>query len=160
MIAAPAPPDRAAKATGSMEDFVPCLSPRRCLRPWPRVLAGRDDGAGAARGDGSMAAPRVVGPISTDLVDGLVGRDLVKQFGQHRGIANPAACHFDCPDFQRIRIDAQMDFAPLPRFGRPVFLGKPLAFALGLDPSAVDQKMQCARTGTIGNGDVQTFLAA
>ena len=49
VIAAPAPPDRAAKATGGAEDFVPGLSLRRCLQPWPRVLAGRDDGAGAAR---------------------------------------------------------------------------------------------------------------
>ena len=94
---------------------------------------------------------------------------------------------FDCPDFQSIRLrrgfdppdqilillSPQVNLAPplgeclhspagqrLPRLGRPVFLGKPLAFALRLDPGAVDQEMQCASAGAIRNGDVQTARTA
>ena len=41
-----------------------------------------------------------------------------------------------------------------------MFLRKPLAFALGFDPGAVDQEVQRTGAGPIGNGDVQAFLAA
>ena len=41
--------------------------------------------------------------------------------------------------------------------GRPGFLGEPLA--RGLDPRAVDQEMQRASAGPLGDGEVQTFLA-
>ena len=53
----------------------------------------------------------------TDFANGLVGEDLVEQFGQHGGIrcpemdcpqtmggADPAAGHLDRPDLQRIRM--------------------------------------------------------
>jgi hypothetical protein len=76
-----------------------------------------------------------------DLADGRVGRDLVPKFREHRGIANPASGHLYRPAFQSIRIDTQMDLAPLSRPGSSMFLGKPLgkplAFSLGLDPGAV-----------------------
>ena len=110
-----------------------------------------------------MAGTGVIGIVCSDLADGLVGGlvggDLVQQFGQHRGIADPAAGHFDRPDFQSVGINPQVNLALLARLGRPVFLGKPLTCALGLDPGAVDQEMQRTRAGPIGDGDVQTFLA-
>ena len=47
-----------------------------------------------------------------------------------------------------------------PGLGRPVFPSEPRAFALRLDPGAVDQEMQCTRAGAIRNGDVQTARTA
>lgn len=41
-----------------------------------------------------------------------------------------------------------------------MFLGEPLAFTLGLDPGAIDQKMQGARALAIRDGNIQTFLTA
>ena len=96
-------------------------------------------GAGVARRDGGVAAPRVIGSVGTDFADGLVGGDLVLQFGQHRRISNPATGNLDGPDLERVGIDTKMHFPPLPRPGRPVFLGEPLTFTLSLDPGAVDQ---------------------
>jgi hypothetical protein len=64
------------------------------------------------------------------------------------------------PDLQRIRIDPQVNLAPLARLGRPVFYGEPRTFALGFDPGVVDQEVKRTSAGTIRNGDVQTFLAA
>jgi hypothetical protein len=67
---------------------------------------------------------------------------LVQQFGQHGSITNPAASHLNCPDLQRIGINAKVDLTPLPQLGRPMFLGKPLPFALSFDPGAIDQQVQ------------------
>ena len=172
MGTAPAPPDRAAKAAGGADSCVPGLSAGCVFQPWPRVLARRYDGAGAARRDRGVAGPRVVSTVRTDLADRLVNGDLVQKFGQHRRIPDPAAGHFDGPDFQRVRIDAQMDLAPLARLRWSMFLGKPLTFSLGLDPPRrfartggayrldVDQKMQRTGAWTIRDGDAQTLLTA
>ena len=45
------------------------------------VLAGRDDGVGAAVSDGIVAFACVVGPICRDAADFLVRRDLAEQVG-------------------------------------------------------------------------------
>lgn len=71
-----------------------------------------------------------------------------------------AAGHLDGPDLQRVGIDPKVHLAPLPRLRWPVFLGEPLAFALRLDPGAVNQQVQRVRAGPIGYGDVRTFLSA
>ena len=97
---------------------------------------------------------------STGALHLLVGGDLAQQFGQHGRISDAAAGDLDGPDLQCVGVDAKMHLAPLPGLGRPVFLGKPLPFALGLDPGAVYQEMQCTRAGAIRDGDAQTFLAA
>ena len=50
----------------------------------------------------------------------------------------------------------KVHLAPLPRLRWPVFLGEPLAFTLGLDPGAIDQKVQGGRAGATGDGNIQT----
>jgi hypothetical protein len=82
MIPAPAPPDRAAEASGGAEDLVSGMGARRSLQPWPCVLAGRYDSAGFARGDSRVACASVISSVSTDLANGLIGWDLAEQFGQ------------------------------------------------------------------------------
>ena len=78
MVAAPALPDGAAEAAGGADSVVPGLRTWSVFQPWPGVLACRYDGAGAARRDGGMAGAGVIGPVSTYLADGLLGRDLVQ----------------------------------------------------------------------------------
>ena len=96
MIAAPSPPDGA-------ENFVPGVRPLRGLLPRSRDLARWDEGASSTRRDGGVKGAGVICPVrcptavceqsvreDADLADGLVGRKLVQQFGQHRRIRCPA----------------------------------------------------------------------
>ena len=101
MIPAPAPPDRAAEASGGAEDLVSGMGARRSLQPWPCVLAGRYDSAGFARGDSRVACASVLSSVSTDLANGLIGWDLAEQFGQDGSIADPATGDLNRPYFQR-----------------------------------------------------------
>ncbi len=75
-------------------------------------------------------------------------------------IANPAAGDLDGPDFQRFRIDPEVNLAPVPRLRRPVFLCRPLAVACRLHTGAVDQEVQRTGAGTVGDVDGQGLLAA
>lgn len=68
--------------------------------------------------------------------------------------ADPDAGHLDRPDFQRIRINAQIDFTPVPKFGSPVFHGKPLAFVLRLDFPLAGSPEPVALTSPIAIQDV------
>ena len=103
-------------------------------------------------------APGVISGFGTDLADGMVDRNMVQQFEQHRRITNATAADLFSPNFQRIRTDAQMHLAPLPWLRWAMLLGEPLPFALSLDPCANDQKVQYAGDGTIGDGDSQSLL--
>lgn len=93
--------------------------------------------------------------VACEIIDG--GRNRKREAPCDR---DPAASDLGGPDFQRVRVNPQVDLALLARPGRPVFLGEPLAFALGFDPSAVNQEVQRTGAGPIGNGDVQTLLTA
>ena len=108
VVAAPAAPDRAAEAAGGADGVVSGLRAGGGLQPWPRVLAGGNDGAGVPRrpsracnhalpGNGwRRGSPRVLRAVrcpatvclqttrgGTDLAKRLARRDLVQQFGQH-----------------------------------------------------------------------------
>lgn len=107
-----------------------------------------------------MAGARVVGSICGDYADALAVCDLVQQVGQYGRVADPASGDLDGPDFQRFRIDPVVSLAPVPRLRRPVFLGQPLAIALSLHTGAVDQQVQGAGAGAIGDVDDQGLLAA
>lgn len=85
---------------------------------------------------------------------------MVQKFREHRLITNLTPSHFDRSDLQVICIDPQVKLPPLTKPDRPVFVGYLIAFSLRLDPGAIDQQIQCASSGAIRNGDVQTFLAA
>lgn len=117
--------------------FLAC-APGRVLEPYAGVLACGNDGAGIARRNCCVAALCVIGTI---------GMDLVQQFREHRRIPYSAACDLDDPYLQRVGIDAQMDFAPLAGLGWPMFLGKPISFAL--DPGAFDLEVQRTHAGPI-----------
>ena len=90
---------------------------------------------------------------------GSIPRRIAGTGGAYRlDIADLAAVDLNGSDLQCICIDAQVELAPLPWLGRPVFLGEP--FTCALDPAAVDQLMQRTGAGPIGYDDVQAFLAA
>lgn len=86
-----------------------------------------------------MATLGVVGAIATHRGNPFRRRNLAQQLRQHRGIAHRVVGHFNRPDFQRLRIDAQMHLTPLAAVFRAVLFRFPLAFAQHLDAGAVDQ---------------------
>ena len=62
--------------------FVSCGRPFGIWIPELGILAGRDDCGCATGGDGVVALAGDEGAIGSDAGDLLIGRDLVKQFGQ------------------------------------------------------------------------------
>lgn len=113
-----------------------------------------------AFGDHGMALLGVVRAVPTNTADGLIGRDLRQQIGEDRGIADRVGGDFNSPDIQRFRVDPNMDLAPLATIGSAVLAGFPLAFTHHLDPSAVDQEMQTARTGPTAKHHRQRLLTS
>lgn len=109
--------------------------------------------------NGVVAFSGVMGPVGRDAADSLIGWDLVKQLRQHGRITNVAGGDLDGPDLQRLLVDPNMYLAPDAAFGAAVFAGVPLAFALGLDASAVDQQVQWAFPSTVWDGHVRPPLA-
>ena len=94
------------------EALVPSLGSKRGLFPRSSIAPGGDYGRGLSSGDGRVAGPGVVGPIGCDEANGLLGRDLRQELRQHRPVSDPTAGDLDSPDLHRVRVDAQMDFAP------------------------------------------------
>jgi len=101
-------------------------APARVFLPGLAVPARRTDSGGPARRDGAVAGPGIIGPICGDDAEGLVVRDLIQQVGPHGRIADPTAGDLDGPDFQSIRSDPEVNLAPVPWPGRPMFYGQPL----------------------------------
>lgn len=110
--------------------------------PWPGVLAWRDDSVGASVSDRVMALAGITGAVSGDAADLLVGRDLVEQLGQDRCITDMAPGDPDSADLQCFFVNPEVDLAPDTPFGAAMFTSVPLAFAVDLDPSAVNQQVQ------------------
>ncbi len=127
--------------------------------PWLSVLAGRHDGGVPACRDGSGAGASVIGAICCDQADALAIWDLVKEVGQYGRVADPAADDADGPVLQRVRVDPEVNLAPVTRLRRPVFIGQPPAIAFGIHTHTADQQVQCARRRTIWDLDVQGLLA-
>lgn len=100
-----------------------------------------------------MALAAVEGSSGGDGGDLLVGRDLVQQLGQHGRIADLAGGELGRPDSQCVLVNADGDLAPGPAFGAAVPAGVPLAFALALDPGAVDQQVQRVVRTAVGDID-------
>lgn len=84
----------------------------------------------------------VVGTIAADARDGLVSGNLVEQARQYWCTAGGIVCHFDGPDFQRVRVNSKVDLAPLAKVVGPMLFSFPLAFAQHFDARAVDLKLQ------------------
>lgn len=106
----------------------------RVLLPGLAVFAGRNGGNRPMCRDGRVTGAGVVGAIRCDDADGLIARDLVQQVGQHGRIADPAAGYLDRPELHCLRIDAEVNLAPVPWLGGPVFPGQPLAIASAFTP--------------------------
>ena len=97
---------------------------------------------GAAIRDGIVALTGILGPVCGNAGDFFVRRDLAEQIRQDRCLADGASGDLDGADRQRFLIDPKMTLAPDPPLGTAMLAGVPLAFALDLDPGAIDQHVQ------------------
>ncbi len=104
---------------------------------------------GTAIGDRIMAFSGIIGAVAGDAADLLVRRDLVQKVGQDRRITDVVPGDPEGPDFQRSFVDPEVDLAPGAPFWTAMFAGVPFAFALHLDPCAVDQQMERALGATV-----------
>ena len=59
----------------------------------------------------AMALSGVEGAVGGDAGDLLIGRNLVEQLGQHGRIADIAYGELGRPDFQRLRVNSDVDLA-------------------------------------------------
>ena len=64
----------------------------------------------------------------------------------------------DSPDLQCFLVDPKVELAPDPPLGATMLASVPLAFALDLDPGAVDQQVERALRPTVGDVDGQGLL--
>jgi hypothetical protein len=96
---------------------------------------------GAAISGGIVALVVVIGAVNCDAPDLLVCRDLAEQDGCATDVA---PCHLDSSDLECLLIDPEVDPAPDPPLGATMLARVRLAFALNLDPGAVDQLVQQA----------------
>jgi len=85
-----------------------------------------------------VTAHDVVGTIATDAGHVIINGNLIKQTLQHRRIAGGVVGHFDRPDFQRGRVNAKVDLAPLTTIVGSMLFGLLLTFTQFLDAGAVD----------------------
>jgi hypothetical protein len=81
MVSAPSSPERAAQVLVGAQGLVSRHGSGGDRLPGLRVLAGRDNGMGAAVGNGIVTLTCVIGAISRDATDFLVLRDLVEKVG-------------------------------------------------------------------------------
>lgn len=159
MIASPFLPYFPSEAARGVQDGIASVGARPTVLPWLGVPASWNDCFRASPRDGLMAALRVVSAVATDARDGFVIADLVEQARQHRRVAGAVVGHFDGPDFQCGRVNAQVNLAPLTPIVSAMLLRFPLALAKHLDAGAVDQQMQSRRRRTRLDRHRQMLLA-
>ena len=75
---------------------------------------------------------------------------MAQQSRQHGRVADIAGRDLDSPNFQGCLIDPDMHLAPNPACATAVLARVPLAFTLGIDAGAIDQKGQRAVSHAIG----------
>ena len=144
MVSAPSSPDGPTEALGRTQGFVAGDCARGVWLPRIGILAGRNDGGSTAGGDGIVALAGIEGTICCDAGNFLIGRDLVQQFGQHGCVAHVVSGELGRADFQRLLVNTDVNLAPFTALRAAMLAGVPLAFALDLDPRAVDQQVQRA----------------
>lgn len=159
MIPAPLFPDLPAKPAGGRQDGIARFGTGTLVLPWLGVLACRNECLRSALCNRFVAAFRVVGAVATDARDNLLGGYLVEQARQHWGIAGGIVGHLDRPDFQRGRVNAKVDLAPLATVVGTMLLRLPLAFAQHLDACTVDQQVQSRRRRLRSDRHRKTLLA-
>jgi len=129
VVSAPLLPDFPAKPARCRQDGVAGFGTRALLLPWLGVLASRDNRLRPTFHDPFVTTFGVVGTIAADAGDDLIGGNLVEQARQHGRIAGSVVGDFDSPNFQRGRVNAKVDLAPLATIVGTMLFGLPLAFA-------------------------------
>lgn len=137
VIAAPSSPDRPANTLHCPQDFVPSDGSCGVRLAWFGVVAVWDDRGSSTGGDGVLTLAGIENPAGSDAGDLPHRRYLVKQFGQHRGVADLAGGELRRPDFQRLLVDPDVDLPPDAPLGTAMLAGVPLAVTLDLDAGAV-----------------------
>ena len=81
-----------------------------------------------------MTVSGIIGAIAVDAEDRLILGDLRQKRRKGRRITDGVGRDLDCPDIQGLRIDPDMNLAPLAAIGSAVLPCFPFAFAHHLDP--------------------------
>ncbi len=150
-------------STALLDDIDGLVTPgctRRTFGPWLRSIAWWNRGLCIPRDNRRMARLAVVSAVASDGIDRCISGDLIEQVGQHFAIANVLMGHQRGTDLAGVRIHGEMDLAPNPALGPTVLANLPLAFAVKLQPSAVDHQMQQLAGTRGGQHDVQILRAA
>ena len=124
---------------GDRRDMVVSLTGGVGVRPFHRVGARRNDdhGANAVTGDGVVHRVAVIGAVSGDLSDR--HRDLVEQRIHLRGVTGVLIGHDMGYDLAAVGVQRQMQLSPSPPRPGAVLFFQPLAGAVDLEPSAIDE---------------------
>ena len=93
-----------------------------------------------------MATAGIEGAITCNGPDFLVFRDLVQKIGEHGAVALTARGEFHRPDVAGRRVHRQMDLTVLAAAVGAMVPRQPLSVARELDPGAVYQQVQRARS--------------
>jgi len=144
VVAAPLLPDRPAKPLHRAQRFIAGLDAGAAFDPCPAIATNRDDRIGPAPGNGGVTVSGIIGAIAVDAEDRLILGDLRQKRRKGRRITDGVGRDLDCPDIQGLRIDPDMNLAPLAAIGSAVLPCFPFAFAHHLDSGAVDQQVQTA----------------
>lgn len=142
VVAAPLLPDGAPQPSTGLERVVAHTRPLERLLPRLAVLARRNYGLHTSFCNRLVACTGVIGTIGADAGNGLFGRYLRQQLWQHGRISHRVVRHFNSPNLHRVRINAQVQGAPLPAVLSPVFLALPLPLAQEFDARAVHQQIE------------------
>ena len=103
------------------------------------ILSWGNDGRGMALNDRRMHGLRVISPIACHCQQWLLGRNLLQQLRQHRSVSDIVRNNIDSPYLQRLRINNDLQLAPLAAALCPMLFAPPLAFAKELDACGVNQ---------------------
>ena len=142
MIPTPALPDRTAQSLRRAQDLVARAGSWSVLLPgFLGILAHRNDRLGLAQRNRLVTGLGVVGAVAANRQQRFVWIDLPEQAGQYRRIAHRVGRDLDRPDLQRLRVDSDVQPAPLAPVLGAVLLPLPLAFAHHLQAGAVDQQV-------------------
>ena len=104
-----------------------------------------------------MTGLGVVGSVAADRQQRFVRVDLPEQTGQHRCVAYRLGRDLDRPDLQRLRVDTDVQLAPLAPVLCAVLLSLPFAFAHHLQAGAIDQQVQPCAAGRYGIRTLSVF---
>lgn len=142
-----------------MGNGVPGLGAKALVRPCLDFLARWDNRLYATLGDCLVKSLRVIRAVAADACHAFALVDLVEQAWQHRRVADGIVSHPDGANFQRCRLNAQVNPTPLTTVVGTMLFGFSLAFAAHLDASAVGKQLQACRCWVCTDRHCQILLA-